>query len=700
MKKRVLLTSLLTIALCFSLMFGATYALFTSESKVNIAVTSGKVEVEASVEGLKTYSMGVEQAAGVFENGGTAVYNAGVLKLDKMTPGDKVEFDINIVNSSNITIQYRAKWNITGELQNALKTTADGQELSDIDWTVWAAPATAAEKVKTIKVVVELPIETGNEFQNKAAEIEFAVEAVQGNAVNLILVDGTAYDTVEEAIAVAAPNGTIQFAGEIELEGAAGTSQVADLQGITFEGIEEATLVFVNVPGSNSTGTCSFANINLRNVTVVDETFYTGENGENAWEFTYLEFCGTNKFENVEFTDGIFVDGGVSTFENCSFKGHNNDSSSYGNVTMYGAWVYSGEATFIDCTFDGTRGLKVADQYAGSDVEKVLVEGCKFGPLSEKPGIAVDNRNGALELTIKNSEFNSTKAGDAAEGGYGVAYVYEDDNRTPATTVITLENVTVAAGDGESFAITGNDDYKVKVDGKEYAYAGSEAAITEALAAGETSIFLAPGEYVMPAAQGKTVTIRGTKDSKVVCKNVGNSGENCNYAFDGSTVTFEGITINTNSSTYMGYARMNATYNNCTINGTYTLYGTSVFNNCTFNVEGNVYNIWTWGAPEATFNNCTFNSDGKALLLYGQANTKLTINGCTFNDNGGLNELKAAIEIGNDYNTSYQLIVKNTVVNGFAINDKGINTGTTLWANKNSMSQDKLNVVVDGVDVY
>ena len=87
-------------------------------------------------------------------------------------------------------------------------------------------------------------------------------------------------------------------------------------------------------------------------------------------------------------------------------------------------------------------------------------------------------------------------------------------------------------------------------------------------------------------------------------------------------------------------------------------------------------------------------------MLYGQANTKLTVNNSTFNDNGGLADLKAAIEIGNDYNTSYELIVNNTVVNGYEVNDKGINTGTTLWANKNSMGQDKLNVIVDGVDVY
>ena len=105
-------------------------------------------------------------------------------------------------------------------------------------------------------------------------------------------------------------------------------------------------------------------------------------------------------------------------------------------------------------------------------------------------------------------------------------------------------------------------------------------------------------------------------------------------------------------------------------------------------------------AKGTTFNECTFNSDGKALLLYGGTDTKLTVNGCTFNDNGGLDDLKAAIEIGNDYNRSYEVIINDTVVNGYEINNKGINTGTTLWGNKNSMGKDKLNVVVDGVDVY
>ena len=238
-------------------------------------------------------------------------------------------------------------------------------------------------------------------------------------------------------------------------------------------------------------------------------------------------------------------------------------------------------------------------------------------------------------------------------------------------------------------------------NGNTYAYAKDSDTMGAVIADGAKTVYLASGDYIIPAAaQGKTLTIVGSGDTNVAVTKVGAGGENCDYGLDGSTVVFENVTITTNSSTYIGYARCNATYNNCTFNGTYTLYGNGEFNNCTFNVSGDVYNIWTWGAPAATFNNCTFNSDGKAILLYGTANTKLTVNGCTFNDNGGLTDKKAAVEIGNDYGKSYELIVNDTVVNGYEINDKGINTGTTLWGNKNSMGTDKLNVVVDGFDVY
>jgi len=230
-----------------------------------------------------------------------------------------------------------------------------------------------------------------------------------------------------------------------------------------------------------------------------------------------------------------------------------------------------------------------------------------------------------------------------------------------------------------------------------------DAELEDAIANGSTTIVLEGGTFHMPAAaKGKTLTFIGTNDSvvEVVPGGQGEANGQLDYNLDGSTVTFNNVTIKTNNQTYAGYARLTATYNNCVMENCYCLNGDSEFNSCTFNVSGNQYNLWTWGAPNATFNNCTFNSDGKAVLLYGTANTNLTVNNCTFNDKGGLTSKKAAIEIGNDYNKSYTLTVNDTTVNGYEINDEGINTGSTLWANKNSMGKDKLNVVVDGVDVY
>ena len=238
--------------------------------------------------------------------------------------------------------------------------------------------------------------------------------------------------------------------------------------------------------------------------------------------------------------------------------------------------------------------------------------------------------------------------------------------------------------------------------------ASSNEDITNAISAGATTISLTPGTYIIPDdAKGKTLTFIGTgnpEDTKIATQDDG-SYEGCDYSLDGATVTFENITINTDSKTDTGYARCTGTYKNCVINGTYTLYGDSKFENCTFNVSGDVYNIWTWGAQNAEFDSCTFNSDGKALLLYqeGTNTVNLTVKNCTFNDNGGLTAKKAAIEIGDapyGATPTYNVTVSGTTVNGYEINDEGINTGTTLWGNKNSMPTDRLNVTVDDVKVY
>ena len=236
----------------------------------------------------------------------------------------------------------------------------------------------------------------------------------------------------------------------------------------------------------------------------------------------------------------------------------------------------------------------------------------------------------------------------------------------------------------------------------------SNEELSNAISDGKSVILLGEGTYTLPAsARGKTLTFVGTGDaSNTVIKAVKN-GEG-DYSLDGSTAVFENlsITVGDSNGNYIGFVRCNGTFKNCIINNQLTLYGNSTFEGCTFNVEGNFYNVWTWGAKKAIFNNCTFNSDGKSMLLYGGAGdsenptTILTINNCTFNDNGTTAYGKTAIEIGNDYHATYELIVNNTKVNGFEQNPNGIPTGTTLWSNKTSMDKDHLSVTVDGTKVY
>ena len=91
MKRRTLALSILTVVCCLGLIVGATLALFNSSSKVDISVTSGDVNVSATITNYTTYSKGAETAEkGTFENGGTATVDGGSVVLDRISPMDKI----------------------------------------------------------------------------------------------------------------------------------------------------------------------------------------------------------------------------------------------------------------------------------------------------------------------------------------------------------------------------------------------------------------------------------------------------------------------------------------------------------------------------------------------------------------------------------------------------------------------------------
>ena len=251
-------------------------------------------------------------------------------------------------------------------------------------------------------------------------------------------------------------------------------------------------------------------------------------------------------------------------------------------------------------------------------------------------------------------------------------------------------------------AVTTHEDFNSAITS---ASAGVSATIK--LASNMTAVLdngIANADGVSEAEQAKRRNLTfigdGTQTFDVITKATNAEGGMLNYQ-RGSSFTFKNMSIKAGEGNFDGVVCDELVYENCTITGKLTLYGKATFVNCVFeNTMANQYSIWTWGGTDVKFDKCTFNTNGKAILLYGQATeakpTNLIVTNCTLNDRKNGAAGKAAIEIGNDYNATYNLTISDCVINGFA---EGKNTGSKTWANKNSMDAAHLSVTIDGVKI-
>lgn len=222
MKKKILLSSIVTIALCLCMIAGSTYALFTDTATNNIAVTSGTVDISASLSGLQLYSItdGTDtnntgsvtlfgetyyyiedgySSTTAFLNGGTADFtedndgnNIG-LTLTNITPGDKAVFTVNGDNNSNVNTNVRlvitnvtttAGADNTADLINNLVVTFGTTEFNLVagtDNTFASEWVFAGTDDFSYTVSVSLPVEADNECQGESISFEIVLQAVQAN---------------------------------------------------------------------------------------------------------------------------------------------------------------------------------------------------------------------------------------------------------------------------------------------------------------------------------------------------------------------------------------------------------------------------------------------------------------------------------------------------------------------------------------
>lgn len=349
MKKKVIVSAALSAALMLAGAVGGTFAWFTSESKTDVNITAGKVNISSVVSDLKTYSLGVEQEAGKFENGGTAVLNEQTITLDKMTPGDKVTFKIKVTNNSDVRIKYRVAFSKTGDLAGALQGAVTG---GASEWTILEV---GSEDIN-LEASIEMPETAGNEYQGKTGQVTVLVEAVQGNMPQSV----STADDIKDAIASIPSTGgeaslyleeniqldevlelpsnadiKIYGDGEKTLKAPSGASRTVNL-----DSVENTTLTIsgVDIQGGSQRAISLYGTkdctVNLSNVDLNQPDYYAinvsgGNTGTvvNIENTTIKGWCGLN----------IWSSGTVVNVKNSTITGvndHSGTSNSFATIVV------------------------------------------------------------------------------------------------------------------------------------------------------------------------------------------------------------------------------------------------------------------------------------------------------------------------------------------------------------------------------
>lgn len=455
---------------------GTTFALFTSQAEANVTVTTGKVDVEAAISGLKTYSMDVEQTEGEFELGGSAVIDGTTLKLDKVTPGDKVVFQLGATNNSTVNVKYRfgfeegkglalfsmLEMKVADTESDLATATAVGEYKSD-----WAA-LEVGETPEAKFVSIELPKNVTSVAQNLTCEIILSVEAVQGNAEVLndlytlpegiteesfanaekvyfysawgwkdtgekasAYYNGKFYDGLGNAIYAAREN--TEGENETIYMRPNFTSESKDYWG----NVAENLTVYGNGATVGGKDRLAIESSDTAPLFTSDITLNLFDlNNVEVWGDRRTEYALNVKAENCEFTriyltNGGTIDGKVNLdLDKCKFIGEEQNETlnngEYFNTTIYSN--YNGTIDLYDCMFQnmavglnlnhkiaGTQTINIADTaFIDCSTDEVNTENeyLYFAPIR-----MYEKAEGAIaSLTVKDTVFNYSTGKDAING--------------------------------------------------------------------------------------------------------------------------------------------------------------------------------------------------------------------------------------------------------------------------------------------
>ena len=487
-KSKTFLGAVMSIALCLSLIAGATFAIFTSEANVNISVGTATVKVTAEIDedSVETKSLNNAYASGagnMYE--ATATFGSEGLVLNKMLPGDGIKFNIEVRNESDVTIKFRTIVGCAEDdgLYDGLMVKLNNVEYDGVTAVDNYATLAVGEGNKTVPVEIVLPDAAGSEYGNKKCTIVYKVEAIQGNAATETPVEGDLYiSTVNDLIkfrdsvnaatgAKTYKNKTVRLINDIDLSGIAwqpvGIKNQTRFQG-TFDG-QGHTIKNVNIVYGRPSGTsyygggffCDTAGATIKNVTFENVSVNSGvcrEGTDILLGNIYGVVCGYAY--------------GDSTFENITVK--NSKVEAFGKVGAILGYAAETNATytFTDCNVINTEVVGVYNLgglFGTLNSAKLVVENCDVSGVNfTKASTAYSGASLVKQVTKtllgREMTFATTEAEDyfcVFAAKYGTLLIEDDgmlgheiayDDETHIATVYdTFENASgIATGAGET----------------------------------------------------------------------------------------------------------------------------------------------------------------------------------------------------------------------------------------------------------
>ena len=692
--KKALTLSVLSLAVCFAMLLGTTFAWFTdSVTSANNIIKSGNLNVEM-------YWADGTKAVPTERDGWTDASTGAIFDYDNWEPGYVQVRHIRIANEGSLSLKYKVMIVANGEVtdladvidvyyvdpaeQIADRTElTDNKKLGNLTTVLSNLGETGSGKLTagaedTVTLALKMQETVGNEYMNKSIGTDFSVLLV----ATQLAYENDSFDDQYDADAdyAVSVKTAKQFADAIKsgekliLENDIAITEaitvngdaVVDLNGKTLDAsgmtgeklgrpfhLSEGSSLTINAVGAEvKLGGHGLVNVPAE-VKNADITINGGSFVGETQSGTLIRLRNGNENVNIVLNDVVYNDTSASGYivstQGFEYTGAGTLTVNGGSYAAnYGFQIYALTATLSGVEIN-TRGTAI--EASGNDTygfANVTAENCD---ITVAPGVQVVNAPAAGvaashggTLTIKNSTISGNMGAVYHVYNSGGHIVAEENDIDGAAADKVAKNDKPDAG---SITIDGVSDKVVKVNSVEEL---SEvlANLTESVVIDAEGVTLDIGTAGVSVGSGMLAyNIPGN----VTIKNLAVVGSfrGGNYLmYSGSSdqkIVFENCTFEPNGFRVMGMGMSgdegcinSVVYNNCTFKGPVQTNfvanpnGVATFNNCTFtkHTTGNNY-VMAMGGTHV-FNGCTFDYTGVTQQDIGTVTTG-SVNASNDSDN-------------------------------------------------------------------